>query len=234
MDKRVWAVAMLGLAVCAAGHAPCAAQGVTPPPEALLSQAANGEGFQPLFKDDLSDAQMQRGGWEFANGELASQGRGDIWTKERYGDFVLDLEFKCDPDTNSGVFLRCDSIADWLNTAIEVQILQPNDKYPNDKWHCGAIFDCLAPAKLAVKGPGEWNRLLIIAKGSMIYVQLNGEWVASMNLDEWTARGRNPDGTPNKFKNAYKDMKREGYIGLQYHGQPVWFRNMRVKPLAAS
>ena len=42
---------------------------------------------------------------------------------------------------------------------------------------------------------------------------------------------KNPDGTPNKFKNAYKDMPLEGFIGLQYHGQPIAFRNLRIKPL---
>ena len=65
----------------------------------------------------------------------------------------------------------------------------------------------------------------------MIYVILNGEQVLNMNLDLWTEAGKNPDGTRNKFKTAYKDMARSGHIGLQYHGHPVWFRNMKVKEL---
>jgi hypothetical protein len=52
-----------------------------------------------------------------------------------------------------------------------------------------------------------------------------------MDLDQWTEAHKNPDGTPNKFDNAYKDMAREGCIGLQYHGQPISFRNLKVKPL---
>jgi hypothetical protein len=52
-----------------------------------------------------------------------------------------------------------------------------------------------------------------------------------MNLDQWTEAGKNPDGTPNKFKIAYKDMPRRGRIGLQDHGKPVWYRNIRIKPL---
>ncbi len=41
----------------------------------------------------------------------------------------------------------------------------------------------------------------------------------------------NPDGTSNKFNTAYKDMPRKGHIGFQDHGQPVWFRNMKIKQL---
>jgi hypothetical protein len=52
-----------------------------------------------------------------------------------------------------------------------------------------------------------------------------------MNLDLWEEAGKNPDGTKNKFNTAYKNMPREGFVGLQYHGQPVWFRNIRIKPL---
>ncbi|MHC4201832.1 MAG: 3-keto-disaccharide hydrolase [Planctomycetota bacterium] len=186
-------------------------------------------GFEPLFKPDLSDATCRKGSWVFEDGILTPTGGGDIWTKRRYGDFVLDLEFRCEPKTNSGVFLRCKNIRQWLHTAIEVQILQPVGGNP--KHSCGAIFDCLAPAKQMIKEPGEWNRYEIIAKGGTIYVILNGQRVIDMNLDLWSEPHKNPDGTRNKFKYAYRDMSREGHIGLQYHGHPVWFRNLRIRPL---
>lgn len=211
-----------------AAKAPAA---LTPPSNDLLAAAKDEKGFEPLFKDDLSNAFCQKDGWAFENGVLTAKGKGDIWTKERYGDFILDLDFKCMEETNSGVFLRCANRVDWLNTAIEVQILQPNNKYPNDKWHCGAIFDCLAPSKQMVKPVGEWNHFTIIAKANMIYIILNGELVISMDLDRWTTPHKNPDGTDNKFKYAYKDLVREGHIGLQFHGHPVWFRNLKIKPL---
>ena len=52
-----------------------------------------------------------------------------------------------------------------------------------------------------------------------------------MHLDEWTEPNKNPDGTSNKFKTAYKDMPRSGHIGLQDHGDSVWYRNIRIKRL---
>ena len=82
-----------------------------------------------------------------------------------------------------------------------------------------------------VKPAGQWNRYTITCKANKIYVILNGEQIIDMDLDLWTEAGKNPDGTPNKFKMAYKDMAREGHIGFQYHGQPIWFRNIRIKPL---
>jgi sugar phosphate isomerase/epimerase len=195
----------------------------------LVSTVLVGEGYKDLFEKDLSNAIFDKGGWAFEGGVLAAKGKGDIWSKDRYGDFILDLEFKCDPETNSGVFLRCNSIENWLHTAVEVQILQPVEA--NDKYNCGAIFDCLAPSKHTIKAPGEWNRYTIITRANRIYVILNGEQVIAMDLDQWTEAHRNPDGTPNKFDYAYKDMSREGHVGLQYHGSPVRFRNVRIKPL---
>ena len=195
----------------------------------LAAAALDDNGYTPLFAGDLSNAILTEGGWAFEDGTLAAKGRGDIWTKKRYGDFVLDLEFKCTPETNSGVFLRCGSIDNWLHTAIEVQILQPTEE--NDKHNCGAIFDCLAPSKRMVKAPGEWNHYTIMAKANKIFVVLNGEQIIAMNLELWKEAHKNSDGTPNKFNFAYKDMPREGHFGLQYHGHPVFFRNLKVKPL---
>jgi len=55
--------------------------------------------------------------------------------------------------------------------------------------------------------------------------------VHSMDLDQWTEPGQNPDGSENKFKKALKDFAREGFLGLQDHGQPCWFKNIKLKKL---
>ena len=222
---------ILALACCTTAHAAEEVPTFHTIPADLLPRLMNVVQAGEIFKEDLSNAVYEEGGWAFEDGDLVAKGKGDIWTKERYGNFMLALEFKCEKDTNSGVFIRCGSIEDWLHSCIEVQILQNNEDYRNDKHHCGGIFDCLAPAKQMVKEPGEWNQYIILARDNFIYVLLNGTQVIGMDLDEWTEPRRNPDGTRNKFKNAYKDMPREGHIGLQYHGQAVSFRNLRVAPL---
>jgi sugar phosphate isomerase/epimerase len=182
--------------------------------------------WQALLDHDLSNWTFKSDSWTLTDGVLAAVEGSDIWTKARYSDFILDLEFKLASETNSGVFLRTGDIEQWLHTAIEVQIL---DSYGNEKitkHNCGGIFDCLEPSKNMVNKPGEWNRYTITCKANKIHVVLNGEAVIDMDLDRWTEAHKNPDATPNKFNTAYKDMPREGHIGLQYHGQPVRFRNI--------
>jgi len=185
-----------------------------------------------VFQKDLSNAVMPPHGWAFdADGVLTpgSAGHGDIWTKERYGNFILELDFKIPEKGNSGVFIRTGSIENWINTAIEVQIHATTDGTKHGQ--CGAIYDCLSPSKDATKKPGEWNHYVITCLDNKIYVNLNGQDIIDMDLNRWTEAGKNPDppGTKNKFKTAYKDMPRVGHLGFQYHGNPVWFKNLKIK-----
>jgi len=208
-------------------HATQATQG-----PAGAGHATQGDGWEPLFNgQDLTGWVCNPGSWEAEGGVLTRKGGGDIWTEQRFGDFVLDLEFKLDKETNSGVFIRTGSIKEWLHTAIEVQVLDSHGKDKPDLHDCGAIYDCLAPSKNAVKPAGEWNRYVITCRGPKIEVVLNGQPIIDMDLDRWTEAHKNPDGTPNKFNTAYKDMPREGHIGLQDHGKPIWYRNIRIKRL---
>lgn len=239
--KLVWIiVCCLALVAClAAGAGSPAADQPEPmqgqafvPPEPQVMFILRGEAdYEPLFKADLSNAIFEEGGWVFEGDVLTAKGKGDIWTKDRFDDFILSLEFKCEADTNSGIFFRCGDLQNWLHTSIEAQILQNNDDCENPRHHCGGIFDCLAPTKQMVKAPGEWNKYVIIAREHEIWLFLNNDLTAYMNLNLWTEPHKNPDGTPNKFNNAYKDMPREGHIGLQYHGAPIWFRNIRFQRL---
>ncbi len=187
------------------------------------------EGYIPLFQNDLSNAIVEPGGWVFENGNLTPAGKGHIWTKERYGDFVLKLEFQTTETTESGVFLRCDMIKNWLNWTIEVQIQQAIVEY--DKYNCGAIFDILAPSKNMIKRPGDWNSYTISCKGNLVDVILNGELVSRMDLNFFDVGHKTLDGTRSKLETPFADLSREGHIGFQYNGQPVWFRNIRIKPL---
>jgi sugar phosphate isomerase/epimerase len=196
---------------------------------AALSKAP----VKDVFQKDLSNAIMETGAWAWdADGVLAPtpKGHGDIWTKERYGNFILELDFKAPDKANSGVFIRTGSIKNWINTCMEIQIHATTDGSPHGQ--CGAVYDCLSPAKDATKKPGEWNHYIITALDNKIYINLNGVDIIDMDLDQWTQPHKNPDGTPNKFPTAYKDMPRSGNLGLQFHGAPVCsFKNVKIKAL---
>jgi len=192
-----------------------------------------GDGWETLFDGaSLDKWQFKPGAWVVEDGLMTLKPHGGyIWTKEQFGDFVLDLEFKLAKGTNSGVFIRTANLRDPVQTGIEVQILDSWGKKKPSKHDCGAIYDCLAPTENAVNPPGQWNRMTITCKGPIIQVVLNGKKIIDMNLDRWTQPHTNPDGSRNKFRTAYKDMPRKGYIGFQDHGKPIWFRNIRIKRL---
>jgi len=181
------------------------------------------------FGTDLSHADFEPGSWEVVNGVLTREGGGYIWSKEKYGNFILDLEFKLAENTNSGVFLRCGDLNNYVQSSIEVQIHETTDGTKHGA--NGAIYDCLSPSKNTLKPTGEWNRYTITCKDSLINVVLNNEQIIHMITDNWTDPHLNPDGTKNKFANAIKDMPRVGFIGFQDHGQPIWFRNIKIKRL---
>lgn len=162
-------------------------------------------------------------GWVVEDGALVCKGKaGDLWTKERFGNFVLELEFKT--TGNSGVFIRTDSPKNNVQTGIEIQIHKPGGP---GKHSVGAVYDALAPTKNAATD--GWNQLVITAKDNELQVKLNGELIIEMDLNRWSTAGQNPDGSKNKFKTALKDFKREGHIGFQDHGAEVAYRNVRIR-----
>ncbi|NOY82965.1 MAG: DUF1080 domain-containing protein [Kiritimatiellaeota bacterium] len=199
------------------------------------SSASEDAGWEVLFDgSELTKWQFKPDGWTVEAGTMALKpGGGYIWTREQFGDFVLDLEFKLAEKSNSGVFIRTADIRNPVQTGIEIQLLDTFGKVPPDKHDCGAVYDCLAPTQDAVKAPGEWNRMVITCRGSRIAVVLNEKPIIDMDLDRWIEPRRNPDGSENKFQTAFKDMPRRGHIGFQDHGDPVWFRNVRIKQLEA-
>lgn len=193
--------------------------------------AAEGE-WTVLFDGKDVDAWQKNPKWEVKDGTLTpGKKAGYLWTKEKFGDFVLEAEFKMDAGTNSGVFIRTGNPKDPVQTGMEIQVLDSAGKEQVDKHDCGALYDCLAPTKNAARKPGEWNTFVITCQGPMVTIELNGEKVLEADLDKWDTADKNPDGSPNKYKQAVKDFPREGYVGLQEHGKSVWFRNIRIKTL---
>jgi len=195
-------------------------------------------GWKSLFAPDLSDADKPDGVWMVADGVLtASQDRA-IWSRRDYDDFVLDLEFKTAPGTNSGVVVYCSDTKNWIPNSVEIQIAddfaEQWAKAP-DTWHCGAVFGHLAPVKSVVKKPGEWNRFTITCVGKQIDVVQNGQHILSMDMSRWTSAKINPDGSkiPPWLSKPLAELPTRGKIGLQgkHAGAPIWFRNVKIKEL---
>ncbi|MBI3839897.1 MAG: DUF1080 domain-containing protein [Planctomycetia bacterium] len=151
-----------------------------------------------------------------------------------WGDFSLALDFKISNGCNSGVFIRTFPLTpragkDVGFNGLEVAI----DDTTGAGFHdTGAIYDLVKPRKNAMKPVGEWNHMVITCDKSLISVELNGAMVTQMDLDQWTAKNKRPDGSEHKFDVVYKDHPRNGYIGLQDHGGECWYKNIKLKPLS--
>jgi hypothetical protein len=200
---------------------------------APATSAADGD-WQTLFNgQDFTGWQNAGGGepssgWVVDDGAIVRKERGGyVWSKERFGDFVLDLEFMT--QGNSGIFIRTDDMKSCVQTGIEIAIDKPATQPHTHS--TGALYDLVAPGKIADKPAGQWNHIVITAKDNLITIELNGEKVVEADLDRWTKAHQNPDGSRNKFNTALKDFKREGHIGFQDHGSLVAFRNVRIKRL---
>jgi hypothetical protein len=201
-------------------------------------------GWQDLFSPDLSNANCLKPVWSFRDGVLTATEDELLWTKQPYDDCIVDLEFKNAPGANSGVFVHANDLTGkgWgISHFLEIQIQDDFDARwagVPDKWLCGACFGYLAPTKIAVKKPGEWNRMTVTCKGPMVFVLLNGEMVTEMDMRKWTSAKKNPDGSdiPAHLNKPLAELPTKGSIGLQgLHGRgvpaPVYFRNLKVKTL---
>jgi alpha-3'-ketoglucosidase len=150
-----------------------------------------------------------------------------------WSDFELALDFKISKSCNSGVFVRTFPLQprpgkDVGFNGIEIAI---DDTVTAGYHDTGALYDLVRPRKNAMKPVGEWNHLVIVCDQALITLTLNGEEVTRMDLDQWRTPNRRPDGSEHKFDVAYKNHPRRGYIGLQDHGAPCWFKNIKIRPI---
>ena len=221
-----------------------AAVGLFFTPDQALPAGQSEDGWVNLFNGKDLDGWVQRGGkaqYKVEDGQIVGStvpntGNSFLCTKRDYGDFVLELEFKVDPNLNSGVQIRShvydhDTTVEWKGKTIKIdagrvhgyQVEIDPDVKRGRMW-TGGIYDegrrgWLAdlehnePARKAFK-PGEWNQFHIECRGDSIKTRLNG--VAAADLKDAL--------TPT------------GFIGLQVHAvgkreEPleVRFRNLRIK-----
>ena len=198
---------------------------------ALNSQAADKSRSVDLLKNGLKQWTMQKdGAWEVKYGVLGTSEKpgGYLWTTKTYEDFEISVDYKTSEKCNSGLFFRTDP-KNAVQGGFEIQIASAG--IYSGKHVVGSLYDAKAPSAAAGKQDGEWNTMVLTCKGPKISVTLNGRKVLEADIDDWDTANQNPDGSKNKFKTALKDLPRKGHIGLQYHGHPVWFRNIKLKKL---
>jgi hypothetical protein len=150
-------------------------------------------------------------------------------------DYELALEFKISPKCNSGIFVRTWPLEprpgkDVGFNGIEIAI---DDTTTTDFHDTGALYDLVKPTANLMKPAGEWNTALVTSRGPKLEVAINGRTVSAIDFDQWPEANRRPDGSMHKFDVAYKDHPRRGHVGLQDHGSDCWYRNIKLRPLAA-
>lgn len=193
-----------------------------PDPESLHPNTS-GKGWVRLFNDSLSNAIFPQGVWSVTDGVLTATKDEAIWSAKEYDDFILDLDFKNAPGTNSGVMVHATNTQDWIPHSVEIQIA---DDYSEEwskappSWQCAAIFGHQPATRRLVRQPGQWNHYTITCKGRMIWVVLNGELVNTCDMSLFTSAQDNPDGTkaPKWLSNPMATLPLHGHIGLQDNG----------------
>jgi len=152
---------------------------------------------------------------------------------QQWENFILSLDFKISPKCNSGIFVRTSSLTpragkDVGFNGIEIAI---DDTTTAGFTDTAAVYDLSKPTRNVMRPVGEWNHIEITCRDTLIEVVLNGAKVNSVDLAKFVEPHKRPDGTAHKFDIAYRDHPRRGYIGLQDHGSPCWFKNIKLKPL---
>jgi Domain of Unknown Function (DUF1080) len=148
-----------------------------------------GGGWTSLFDGKSLDNWNKVGdaNWRIEDGAaVADQGNGFLVTKVPYGDFELRAEFYVEPETNSGIYIRCQD-PQKISTAgcYEVNIW---DRRPEPAYGTGAIVD-VAKVEPMPKAGGKWNTYDIVAKGDQFTVTLNGQRTVNGVRDPKFARG---------------------------------------------
>jgi len=186
-------------------------------------------------------------GWEYANGVmhvLPSEGKeesggGDIVTDDMYSAFDLSFEFKLTPGANSGVkyFVTLSEQTKGSAIGLEYQVLDdklhPDAKLGrNGDRTLASLYD-LIPAKKQerfVHPIGAWNTgRIIVYPNNHVEHYLNGIKVLEYERGSKDYKDLVAISKYVIWKN-FGEAK-EGHLLLQDHGNEVFFRSIKVKPL---
>jgi 3-keto-disaccharide hydrolase len=173
-------------------------------------------------------------GWKIENGTLAKNDRvEDIVSKDEFGDFELELEWKIGEAGNSGIFYRGTEEYDHIYwSAPEYQLLDDIKGADNKtRLTCAGAAYALYPSPEGhLKPVGGWNSTRIVARGSHVEHWLNGVKLLDYELGspDWEAKVK-----ASKFS-AYPNYGRakRGRIAMQGdHAGTLAFRNIRIREL---
>jgi hypothetical protein len=172
------------------------------------------------------------------NGEAGALTGGDIVFGKKFSNFDLKIEWKISNGGNSGIFYLAQEIPgkEIWRSAPELQVLD-NDRHPDamlgkdGNRKAGSLYDLIPAKPQNTKPAGEWNSVEIVSYQGTIVHKQNGETILEYHLwtPEWNELVKN-----SKFPTYNPDwvnVAKEGFIGLQDHGNDVWYRNIKIRPL---
>ena len=189
-----------------------------------LSPAERAQGFVLLFDGQSLDGWQHKGNWKVVKGMISRSGRGGSLvyvSKKVPDDFELRFEWRVGVGSNSGVYYRPGQY--------EYQILD-NKKHidgRNPRTSAASLYFCIAPSHDATAKVGSWNTGRIVAKGSVIQHWLNGRKVVDFDY----ADPRWKEHVELLRLRGGKLAARGARLNLQDHGDPVWYRSIRMRTI---
>ena len=173
-------------------------------------------------------------GWRVENGTLAKSAPvADIVSKDQFGDFELEVDWKIGDAGNSGIFYRGTEEYERVYwSAPEYQLLDDVKASDNKtRLTCAGAAYALYPSPAGhLKPLGEWNATRIFARGRHIEHWLNGVKLLEYELEspDWEAKVK-----ASKFVDwPHYGRAPRGHIALQGdHAGTLAFRNIRIREL---
>ena len=165
-------------------------------------------------------------------------GKDIIYAAEEFDNFELYLEWKLSEGGNSGIFYHLkEGYSGPPEVSPEYQLLddlkwEEINNAKLEEWQkTGADYAMHVPDnnQKIVKPAGDWNTSRIRFTPELVEHWLNGKKILS--FVPWSK-----DWEERKSKGKWKDFPKygtfkTGYIGLQDHDSPLWFKNIKIKKL---